>query len=129
MNATQEQSEVTQTQIQTSSSHVFTVEFNGEHYQTVYPEPLGELSQMYEDKTDAYYALVLDRVTQKVGSQWPYENAKEAAGAIWEKLEQVIADEDDCIESEFLTFPAGTYKFEIHHWIESHFNICIGTDL
>ncbi len=44
---------------------------------------------------------------------------------IWKDLEEVQVDTEDCIESTFMDFPVGTYKFDIWAWIEEDYNVSI----
>lgn len=45
---------------------------------------------------------------------------------LWDKLGNVPIDENDCIETDFECFDAGTEKIEIWHWFEWFFNIQLG---
>lgn len=120
---------VTECDINKSKSHVFCVEHNGDFFQTVYPEPLGELSAYFEHENDAYYELIMDRISQKYGSKWPINDPLNAAQKLWEVLEDYTVDEDDNIEKAFLHFEAGTDRFTIWHWFESYFGVSIVEDL
>lgn len=51
------------------------------------------------------------------------------AKKIWEALEDVLIDDNECILNDFLHFPAGTERYEIWLWIESKYGVSIGNDL
>ena len=48
---------------------------------------------------------------------------------VWEELKNVLVDENDNIEQEWMGFPIGTSKFEIWHWIEEEYNVSIAKDI
>ena len=48
---------------------------------------------------------------------------------IWNELESITVNDDGEIESTFLHFQAGTHRYDIWRWIETKFDISIGTDL
>ncbi|MBL0711431.1 MAG: hypothetical protein JJV99_10525 [Colwellia sp.] len=124
-----EQIEVSTNEIESTKSHVFFVEQNGEFYQPVYPEPLSELGAFFDNEVDAYYQLVLDRVTQKSGSNWGIQEPAKTAQILWGILADRTVDEDDNLDEDFLHFKAGTYKFDIHNWFEDYFDVSIAKDL
>jgi len=37
---------------------------------------------------------------------------------LWEKFSDVPINNDDQIETSFLHFPAGTYRFDVWHWFD-----------
>ena len=47
----------------------------------------------------------------------------------WENLSDISVNCDDETESEFLHFEKGTLKFDIWHWFEAKYNLCIVEDL
>lgn len=49
--------------------------------------------------------------------------------SLWDELTDVITDENDCIESAWHIFPAGTSKFDIWKWFEEEYGVCIGNIL
>ena len=51
------------------------------------------------------------------------------ARKIWEALEDVLIDDNECILNDFLHFHAGTERYEIWLWIESKYGVSIGNDL
>jgi len=44
----------------------------------------------------------------------------------WEAFGQVPLDEDECLEVPFYKFTEGTDKYEIWHWFEKSFSVCLG---
>lgn len=40
---------------------------------------------------------------------------------LWEKLGEVLVNNRDEIESEFLKFPIGTHREEIWHWFDERY--------
>ena len=50
----------------------------------------------------------------------------EEARRLWFELEDVpVNPETECIEVEWNGFPAGTWREDIWHWFEEHFNISV----
>ena len=47
------------------------------------------------------------------------------AQEIWSQLTDVTVNEDDEIDTPFLTFPAGTDRKAIWSWIEDEFDVSI----
>ena len=44
---------------------------------------------------------------------------------LWEQLGDVPVDDEECIDTPWLDFPAGTHREEIWHWFEEFFNISV----
>lgn len=45
---------------------------------------------------------------------------------MWEKLGDIPINENEEIEEDFLHFKKGTDKFDIWHWVEEKYNVCLG---
>lgn len=116
---------VTVSQIEASKDHVFCVEFDGEFYRAVYPEPLSELSCSFERENDAWYQLVLHRVEQLYGHTWEIEDPKKAFSLLWGILGDIPVNEDDELEDSFLHFAVGTDRLDVHHWFEEYFDLSV----
>lgn len=48
---------------------------------------------------------------------------------LWDKLGDIPVNEDDEIEEVFEHFEIGTNKFDIWHWFEETFDICLGKEV
>lgn len=46
---------------------------------------------------------------------------------LWEKLGDIPTDEEsgDIIEEQFLHFPIGALRYDIWHWFEDAFDVCV----
>lgn len=53
----------------------------------------------------------------------------ETAKKLWEELGDIPIDENENIELPFLHFSVGTYRYEIWHWFEEHFDLSVVEDL
>lgn len=42
---------------------------------------------------------------------------------LWKNLGDVPVDENERIEDAFEHFPVGTFREDIWHWVESHFDV------
>lgn len=63
-------------------------------------------------------------------SEFAKRTDKEAAEVLWFEFGNVTVDDDGCIDSDWLDFPAGTDREEIWHWFEEHFDdVSVGADL
>lgn len=40
--------------------------------------------------------------------------------ALWQQFNEVIIDQNECIESEFHIWPVGTYRYDIWHWFDQN---------
>jgi hypothetical protein len=120
---------VTFSQLESTKDHVFTVESYGHDFQTVYPEPLNELTQIFNDETSAWAQLVIDRVNHIYGNKWALYGKKDAASLLWHFFGDTPIDENECIDEPFLHFDTGTDRFDIWHWFEDYFDVSIANDL
>jgi len=116
---------VSKEDIASSKEHTFSVFFDGESYQTFYPEPLSELNASFPDESLAYMALVHDYINQPFGYHWALDEPEKCAAALWSELGDIPVNEDDEIEQPFLDFEAGTDKTYIWHWFEEAFDITL----
>lgn len=57
------------------------------------------------------------------------EKNLEMARELWEEFEDVIVDDNECIENPWRTFEAGTSRYDIWHWFESFFGVSVAKDL
>ncbi|MFD3435261.1 hypothetical protein [Alteromonas macleodii] len=115
--------------IEATRSHRFTVSFDGEQYQAVFPEPLSELSCGFTTKQEAWCYVVTERVKHPQGNIWPLDNAIYVAEILWGVFSDVTTNDDDYIEQPFLHFDVGTERFEIWLWFENYFDLSVMTDL
>lgn len=46
--------------------------------------------------------------------------------SLWDELEDVPTDENDCLKSEFLSFPIGTHREEVWYWFDEHHSRGVG---
>jgi len=51
------------------------------------------------------------------------------AKKVWKDLGDVPVTYDEDLDEDFLHFPKGTDVDHVWHWIEEHFDCCIGNDL
>jgi hypothetical protein len=117
--------EVSLSELEDTKNHVFTVEYDGEHYRTVYPEPLSELCQWFNCETRAWEQLVVDRVGHMYGNKWALQGKQDAASLLWGLFGDTPIDEGECIDEPFLHFEKGTDRFDIWHWFEEYFDVSI----
>lgn len=115
--------------IEASRSHIFTVDFDGEQYQAVFPEPLSDLSCAFDDKHKAWAYVVIQRLSHPQGGVWKLDNPHYVAKVLWSVFGDVPVDEDDYIEERFLHFDIGTDRFDIWLWFESYFDLSVMYDL
>ena len=47
------------------------------------------------------------------------------ATEVWEALGDIAIDDEECIDTPFLHFPAGTHREEIWHWIEETYDVSV----
>lgn len=73
----------------------------------------------------------LEKEVSEGNSPWPVEGTDrlEEARRNWEKFGDIPIDKHDNITLQFLNFSPGTYRFDIWHWFEEHYDISIATDL
>lgn len=110
--------------------HVFTVDFDGEAFQTVYPAPLAEYSTSFYSVVDAWSSIVLQRLSHPDGNMWPIKDAMDCARALWSLLADIATEGDEELITEpFLSFVKGTRKLTIWHWFEEYFDITVANDL
>lgn len=115
--------------IERTKDHVFTVEFDGDNYNAVYPEPLAELHSGWQNEFSAWSAIMTDRLVQPFGKRWAIGNPLECAKCLWSALGNTPVNDDSEIEVAFLHFESGTDCHDIWHWFEDEFNVSVATDL
>ncbi|MEG3764977.1 hypothetical protein [Alteromonas sp. 14N.309.X.WAT.G.H12] len=113
------------TSIESTKNQMFSVEFDGEHYRTVYPEPLSELCNSFHDETSAWADLVMNRVGHTHGEKWTLHGMTDAAHLLWDLLGDTPIDECECLDEPFLHFEKGTDRFDVWHWFEEYFGLSI----
>lgn len=91
----------------------FCVEFNGEDYQAVFPEPLAEWSCNFVDHASCktYLLHMAECLTR------------------WQELGDVAVDDDDNLDQPFYDFPRGTDRIEVWLWFESEYSCSVERDL
>ena len=110
--------------------HVFTVEFDGETYRSVVPAPMAEeFGLSHYDEADAWGHIVVARHNNPPAQQWGIDDPKRCARSLWESLGDVLTDDADVIEQDWLVFEKGTYREEIWHWFEETFDVSVAIDL
>lgn len=107
--------------IESTKDHVFTVEFNGEAYQTVYPEPLSELSNLFTSEADAWCELIAHREQHPQGKCWPIHGKETAARHLWDSISKAATSEDKRLTEPFVCFGKGTLTDQVHQWLETTF--------
>ncbi len=115
--------------IEATRRHIFTVDFDGEQYQAVFPEPLSDLSCAFDNKYDAWAHVVTQRASHPQGNIWKLDNPRYVAKVLWEAFGNIPIDEDDYIEEPFLHFDVGTDRFDIWLWFEGYFDLSVMHDL
>jgi hypothetical protein len=115
--------------IERTKDHVFTVEFDGDNYNAVYPEPLAGLYSGWLDEFSAWSAIMRNRLAQPFGKRWAIENPLECAKCLWSALGNTPVNDDNETEEGFLHFESGTDCHDIWHWFEDEFNVSVATDL
>jgi len=73
-----------------------------------------------------YFYNGVDKLDQKV---FEYKDNNYSCNQIWDKLGEIPVNELDELDETFLMFNKGVDKFEVWHWIEGEFNVCIAEDL
>lgn len=53
----------------------------------------------------------------------------DTAEDLWEELGDIPIDDEDNIEQDFYSFPAGTSRFEIWSWFEEAFGLSVAINL
>ena len=113
---------------------VYTVEHDGQHYQSVFPTELADNSYPHITYADAAMHLVMVRDLFPSRLRWGFADPKAIAMALWEDLKTVPVYhdgtlDDECLEEDWLIFPAGTHREEVWHWFEDYFDVSVATDL
>jgi len=121
---------ISKSEIERTKDHIYFVEkVDDGEWQSIVPEPLAELGITWTCPNSAWYFLVELRNKQASGLSWKIGDNKACAQAMYNILSNVIINDDEEIESQFLHFNKDTPRTDVWHWIEEYFNICIGTDL
>ena len=92
---------------------LFCVEFNGEDYQAVFPEPLTEWSCYFVDHASCrnYLLHMIECLTR------------------WQELGDIGVDDDDNLAQPFYDFARGTGRMEVWRWFEEHYDCSIVDEL
>lgn len=65
----------------------------------------------------------------KCAEELEREKNLKMARELWEEFADVIIDDNECIESSWRTFDAGTSRYDIWHWFEDFFGVSVAKDL
>jgi|DeeseametaMP0747_FD_contig_61_1168030_length_2723_multi_8_in_0_out_0_2 hypothetical protein len=113
---------------------VFTVEHDGEHYQSVFPSELADNSASHRTYAEAARHLIMVRDLFPSRLRWGFEDPKAIAKALWKDLSTVPVHhdgtlDDECLVEDWLIFAAGTHREEVWHWFEDYFDVSVADDL
>lgn len=123
---------------------VFTIEHNGDHYQSVFPSALADRSVPHATYLDAAKHLVMvrdlvkhtvyDGIQSQANLTCGFEDPKAIARALWQDFGTVPIHHDGCLDDEclvkdWLLFSAGTHREEVWHWFEEYFDLSVACDL
>lgn len=126
--------EDTEDQDEIVDNEVYTVEHNGDHYQSVFPSELADYSAPHRTYADAARHLVMVRDLFPSRARWGFAEPKAIAEALWETLGAVPVHhdgtlDDECLAEDWLIFTAGTHREEVWHWFEEYFDMSVADDL
>lgn len=106
-----------------TACQAFTVEFNGEHYQAVYPEPLSELSALFHRERDAWYQLINDRVQHNCGELWSIASPERCFSQIARLIEENTESDGERLHEDVLHFHKGCDRRAVIIWLSSYLGL------
>lgn len=121
----------TVSEIEEAKDHTYCVEPWDEDegtYACVVPAPMmEEFNYIFASEAEAWAWLVTAREVHPDGKHWNIKpECKQGCGKhLYALLADVIINDEDEIDENFLHFDQGTDRTEIWHWLESEFDVSV----
>lgn len=115
---------------QENASHTFCIVENGDGlFQSVFPEPLAEFTQLHTSYLDAACYLIEVRQGEQGAWQWGFNCSSNIAKELWNDLGEVPVTDEGSLELPWLHFGTGVAREQVWHWFEETFDLSVAADL